>query len=200
VTDSREFFAARAATWDKRFPDDGPRYERAVAALRPRPAGVAVDVGCGTGRALPYLRAAVGPRGTVIGLDLTVQMLAEVRARQRDTTPGGLVLADGARLPLQTASCDSLFAAGLLHHLADPLAGLREFARVCRAGARLALFHPIGRVALAARHGGVPDPDDIRGAAALSVAGRTSGWEVEDVYDGPDRYLALAVRTPHGPD
>ena len=58
-----EFFATRAATWDERFPDDGPRYERAVAELAPRRGGVAVDVGCGTGRALPFLRAAVGPAG-----------------------------------------------------------------------------------------------------------------------------------------
>jgi SAM-dependent methyltransferase len=194
VTDSRDFFAARAATWDDRFPDDGPRYEHAVAELQPRPGGVALDIGCGTGRALPYLRAAVGPRGTVVGLDLTVQMLGEARARKRDATPGGLVRADAARLPVLTGSCDSLFAAGLLHHLRDPIAGLREFARVSRPGARLALFHPIGRAALAARHGGVPAADDIRGEARIAGAFASTGWRVQLVDDSTERYLALAVR------
>ncbi|KPC58360.1 hypothetical protein ADL35_49340 [Streptomyces sp. NRRL WC-3753] len=34
-THVREFFTPRAATWDSRFPDDGPAYEAAVRALAP---------------------------------------------------------------------------------------------------------------------------------------------------------------------
>ncbi|EFE85291.1 predicted protein, partial [Streptomyces albidoflavus] len=70
-THVREFFTPRAATWDSRFPDDGPAYEAAVRALGPRPGDAVLDAGCGTGRALPALRAAVGPAGTVLGADLT---------------------------------------------------------------------------------------------------------------------------------
>jgi SAM-dependent methyltransferase len=189
-----DFFASRAATWDERFPDDGPRYERAVAQLAPRYGGVAVDIGCGTGRALPFLRSAVGPDGCVAGLDLTAQMLDV--AVSRINRPGGLIQADAACLPFSAGSCDALFAAGLLHHLPDPLAGLREFARVSRPGARLALFHPMGRAALAARHGGVPAPDDIRGEARLVPALAATGWVAELVDDADDRYLALAVLAP----
>jgi len=192
--DERNFFAARAATWDERFPDDGPRYDRAVRELAPRFGGVAVDIGCGTGRALPYLRAAVGPNGCVVGIDLTSRMLAEAAGRGRVLPPGGLLLADAARLPLATESCDALFAAGLLHHLADPVGGLREFARIARPHAALALFHPIGRAALAARHGSIPDPDDVRGATVLGRACAATGWLLNSVEDGDDRYLALAIR------
>lgn len=32
-THVQEFFTARAADWDSRFPDDGPAYTAAVAAL-----------------------------------------------------------------------------------------------------------------------------------------------------------------------
>ncbi|MGF1432535.1 SAM-dependent methyltransferase, partial [Kitasatospora sp. LaBMicrA B282] len=56
---TRDFFAARAAGWEERFPDDGPRYAAAVAELAPPPGGAVLDAGCGTGRALPALRAAV---------------------------------------------------------------------------------------------------------------------------------------------
>jgi SAM-dependent methyltransferase len=188
-----DFFATRAATWDQRFPDDAPRYARAVTELVAPAGGVAVDIGCGTGRALPFLRDAVGPRGSVIGLDLTPEMLAT--AAGRATTPGGLIRADAARLPLATASCDALFAAGLLHHLADPIAGLREFARIARPHARLALFHPIGRVALAARHGGTPDPSDVRDPRQLGAARAAAGWQLEQLDDSETRYLATAVFT-----
>ncbi|MEN3614995.1 hypothetical protein AAH979_36370 [Plantactinospora sp. ZYX-F-223] len=40
-----------------------PAYAAAVAQVRPPAGGVAVDVGCGTGRTLPALRHAVGPAG-----------------------------------------------------------------------------------------------------------------------------------------
>ncbi len=190
-----DFFAQRAATWDEKFPDDGPRFERAVAELAPVSGAVAVDLGCGTGRALPYLRAAVGPEGTVVALDLTLAMLTEARDRGRLDGRGGAVRADAARLPLADESCDALFAAGLLHHLDDPAAGLREFARIARPRARLALFHPIGRTALAARHGRRPDPHDIRGEAQLRAAlARTAGGSRPSTMRA-DRYLALAVRT-----
>jgi SAM-dependent methyltransferase len=51
LTETRAFFAPRAATWEQRFPDDDPAYAAAVAELRLRPGQTALDVGCGTGLA-----------------------------------------------------------------------------------------------------------------------------------------------------
>jgi demethylmenaquinone methyltransferase/2-methoxy-6-polyprenyl-1,4-benzoquinol methylase len=38
-----------------------------------------LEIGCGTGRNLPFLRAQVGPAGTVFGVDLSAGMLAKAR-------------------------------------------------------------------------------------------------------------------------
>src|ERR1700710_805950 len=89
AADNQDFFGSRATTWDDKFPDDAPLYERAVSELAPAVGGVVVDIGCGTGRALPFLRTAVGVRGLVIGLDLTAEMLDV--ARRRIAPPGGLL-------------------------------------------------------------------------------------------------------------
>lgn len=151
-THVQDFFGARAADWDTRFPDDGPAYAAAVAEIGLRKGDRVLDAGCGTGRALPPLRAAVGPSGVVLGADLTPAMLeAAVRAgRDRE---GQLLLADVAALPLRAQSLDAVFGAGLIAHLPNPAENLRELARVVRPGGALALFHPIGRAALAARQG-----------------------------------------------
>ncbi|MFF8556871.1 class I SAM-dependent methyltransferase [Streptomyces sp. NPDC015501] len=188
-----DFFTPRAAGWDSRFPDDGPAYAAAVGLLGLRPGDTVLDAGCGTGRALPALRAVVGPRGTVLGADLTPAMLAEaVRAGRGGS--GALLRADVARLPLRDGGVDAVFGAGLLSHLARPEADVAELARVVRPGGTLALFHPIGRAALAARQGRAVTDDDLRAEPRLRVLLAGARWRLESYTDEDDRFLALAVR------
>lgn len=193
-THVQEFFTARAGDWDRRFPDDGPAYAAAVAELGLREGGRVLDAGCGTGRALPPLRAAVGPSGVVLGADLTVAMLREAARAGRDRD-GALLLTDVAALPLRSSSLDAVFAAGLIAHLPDPAGNLREIARVVRPGGLLALFHPIGRAALAARQGRTMTEDDLRAEPNLRALLAGSGWRMTSYADEDDRFLALAVRT-----
>ncbi|MFE0648715.1 class I SAM-dependent methyltransferase [Streptomyces sp. NPDC059534] len=212
-THVREFFGVRAADWDSRFPDDGPAYAAAAEQLGLRPGDAVLDAGCGTGRALPPLRAAVGPTGTVLGVDLTPEMLEQaVRAGRggrndvsdHDGAGAGagagasgtatLLLADVGRLPVRDGALDAVFGAGLISHLADPVADLRELARVVHPGGRLALFHPIGRAALAARHGRQITPDDLRAEPRLRPVLAEAGWRLISYVDEDTRYLALAVR------
>ncbi|WP_405674489.1 class I SAM-dependent methyltransferase [Streptomyces sp. NBC_01511] len=192
-THVQEFFGVRAADWDARFPDDGPAYAAAAAGMGLRPGDSVLDAGCGTGRALTALRDAVGPRGTVLGADLTPEMLAAAVRSGRDTA-GALVLADVARLPLRPRCLDAVFAAGLIAHLPEPATNLRELARVVRPGGRLALFHPIGRAALAARQGRRITPDDLRAEGMLRPLLAGAGWRLDSYVDEDDRFLALAVR------
>ena len=67
-----------------------PRHFRAHAAKRLalRPGQRVLEIGCGTGRNFPYLRAAVEAQGRIYGVDLSAGMLAKARAlceRQRWT-------------------------------------------------------------------------------------------------------------------
>lgn len=192
-THVQEFFSARAAGWDKKFPDDGPAYAAAVAELGLREGARVLDAGCGTGRALTPLRAAVGPSGVVLGADLTPAML-EAAVRAGLGLDGQLLLADVAALPLRSESLDAVFTAGLIAHLPDPAENLRELARVVRPGGTLALFHPIGRAALAARQGRRVTPDDLRAQANLGPLLAGAGWHMTSYVDEDTRFLALAVR------
>lgn len=192
-THVQEFFGARAADWDRRFPDDGPAYAAAVADLGLCPGDAVLDAGCGTGRALPPLRDAVGPGGTVLGADLTPAMLDQaVRAGRHHS--GRLLLADVVLLPLRSGALDAVFGAGLIAHLPQPVDNLRELARVVRPGGTLALFHPIGRAALAARQGRRITEDDLRAEPRLRRLLADSGWRLTSYTDEDTRFLTLAVR------
>jgi ubiquinone/menaquinone biosynthesis C-methylase UbiE len=192
---TREFFASRAATWDTKFGNDLPAYTAAIAEAGLPRGGVVVDVGCGTGRALRPLRAAVGPDGAVIALDLTPEMLAMARPAG-EAASATLVLADARSLPFADAAADAIFAAGLVHHLPDPQAGLRELARVIRPDGLLVLFHPSGRAALAARHGRVLSPDEPLEEGPLRRLTAAAGWALTVYDDAPSRFFAVATRTP----
>lgn len=192
-THVQEFFSARAADWDRRFPDDDPAYAAAVAELGLREGARVLDAGCGTGRAMTPLRAAVGPSGVVLGADLTPAML-EAAVRAGRGLDGQLLLADAAALPLRSESLDAVFAAGLIAHLPHPAENLRELARVVRPSGTLALFHPIGRAALAARQGRRVTPDDLRAEANLAPLLAGAGWRMTSYVDEDTRFLALAVR------
>ena len=71
---------------------------RAVQALGLRAGDTVVDIACGTGLNFALLEKAIGPRGRIVGVDLTDAMLA--RARERVEENGwsnfSLVQADAA--------------------------------------------------------------------------------------------------------
>jgi len=69
------------------LPRRRPGLRAAVAEVGLHPGQTALDAGCGTGRALPHLRAAVGPAGRVLGLDLTPEMLAPPAPTVATPTP-----------------------------------------------------------------------------------------------------------------
>ncbi|HEU4759175.1 MAG TPA: methyltransferase domain-containing protein [Dehalococcoidia bacterium] len=55
--------------------------EEAVARLSLAPGDSVIDVGCGTGLSFGLLHRAVGPRGRIMGVELSPDMLARARER-----------------------------------------------------------------------------------------------------------------------
>ncbi|MFJ8159455.1 methyltransferase domain-containing protein [Streptomyces sp. NPDC096136] len=191
-TATRAFFTRRADAWEERFAYQTPAYEAGVSRMRLAPGGLALDLGCGTGRAMAALRAQVGPEGRVLGIDVTPAMLAAA-ARHGRTRDGQLLAADCTQLPLPRASVRGIFSAGLLDHLPDPHAALGEWARVTAPEGVLVLFHPSGRAERAARHGRTLDPDDLLAEDNLRTALEATGWQLEEYEDAAGHFLARAV-------
>lgn len=71
---------------------------RAVEALRLRPGDTVVEIACGTGLNFPLIQRQIGPRGRIVGVDLTDAMLAQAQHRIESNGWGNvsLVHADAA--------------------------------------------------------------------------------------------------------
>ncbi len=98
----------------------------AIASLDPQPGARVLDAGCGTGEALRWFADAVGPAGTVVGIDLAA---AHATAARACAPAQALVLqADLLHAPLCAGSFDRVWCMNTVNHLRDPLAGARYFA------------------------------------------------------------------------
>lgn len=135
-----------SAAWMYRLTGASRHQRFAVGALRLRPGDTVVDMGCGTGLNFPRLRAAVGPAGRIIGVDLTDAMLARARRRieREGWTNVQLVEADLAEyvFPPELGAAIATFA---LEMVPEYDAVIRRVAAALPPGRRLALYglkHP----------------------------------------------------------
>jgi ubiquinone/menaquinone biosynthesis C-methylase UbiE len=108
-----------------------------VDVASPRRGDSVLDVGCGTGLVTHLLAASVGPRGSVVGIDLSARMLDLARPRAQ---PNTILLPMAAEhMVFRDRSFDLITYGQSLPYLADPLASLEEAARLLRPGGRVAL-------------------------------------------------------------
>jgi demethylmenaquinone methyltransferase / 2-methoxy-6-polyprenyl-1,4-benzoquinol methylase len=106
---------------------------RAARAAGLTQGGSALDVACGSGKLTAELARLAGPRGRVVGLDFSPQMLDVAR---RDHPGIEFIEGDALKLPFEDASFDACTIAFGLRNLAEPVKGLREMVRVVRPGGR----------------------------------------------------------------
>ena len=90
----RAFFGPRAADWERRVAKDAAQIERAVNEANLRTGMTVLELGCGTAPAAPWLRAAVGPGGRVIAVDVTPEMIGQARRAGRGAVTGLVVASD----------------------------------------------------------------------------------------------------------
>ena len=138
---SRAFFNAVAEDWvelNREILGDFDLPAHVEQAL-PAGCGTAVDLGCGTGAVLGRL---LGRVPHVIGVDGALGMLNLCRRRlgagqRQDSDRLSLRIGELCHLPLKDHEADFASVNLVLHHLADPAAGLAEIQRILKPGGRL---------------------------------------------------------------
>lgn len=132
----QSFYGRWATLYDglaRYTPGIGALRREAVAALDLDRGDTVLDLGCGTGANLPYLRAAVGSSGAVVGVDLTRGMLGRAR---------GLVDANGwqnvhvvqgdATRPPARSGVDGVLASFVVGMLDDPASAVDDWCDLAR--------------------------------------------------------------------
>ena len=124
-------------------------------ALEPKPGDSILELGCGHGRSLSRLAAAVAPHGRIVGIDPSEVMRRTAKRRSRREIAAGLVsveTGDSEGVPYPADSFDKWISVHTVYFWPDLRAGLCEAVRVLRPGGELFLgFHPSDNADVAAQ-------------------------------------------------
>ena len=112
---------------------------RTIDLLDLRAGDIVLDVACGTGLSFPLLRDRVGPRGKVIGVELSPDMLAQAQAR---VAVNGWTNVELVQAAMEDAPIHDALDAILFNYTHDVLrspAALERIFAHARPGARVAV-------------------------------------------------------------
>jgi ubiquinone/menaquinone biosynthesis C-methylase UbiE len=128
---SQAYYTQTAANYDSyQLHQDDEHYNALMflrGAIAEKQYKSLLDVGCGTGRALQYLKAAC-PTLHTIGVE-PVEALRQI-ALEKGIGAHQMVAGDGYHLPFADHSFDCVSAFGVLHHVEHPEQVIAEMCRV----------------------------------------------------------------------
>jgi len=133
-----------------------------------------LDLGSGAGADVIISARRVGPSGTVIGLDMTDEMLAVARANVDEAGVSNVRLVKGfiEDIPLPDASVDVVISNCVINLSGDKQRVLAEVARVLRPGGRFAVSDVIAG----------PDMDEATRADMAAYTGCIAGALTHDEF------------------
>jgi len=163
-SDAQAFYGRWARLYDlvaRHTPGVRRVRRRAVAACQLEPGDTVVEMGCGSGANLPLLCDAVGPDGTVIGIDFTRPLLDRARALVGEQATGlgvppayenvSLVRGDATSPPID-GPVDAVLATFVVGMLDDPAAAVDDWCDLLADDGYLVLLNaksseePVGRL------------------------------------------------------
>ncbi|QLK25739.1 class I SAM-dependent methyltransferase [Natrinema zhouii] len=134
---AQEFYGRWARLYDliaRRTPGIARLRERAAAACRLEPGDTVVEMGCGTGANLPFLREQVGPEGTVIGIDFTRPVLERAHAVTAEYDNVHVLQGDATQPPVDRgdvpgtdSGIDAVLATFVVGMLEDPAGAVDDW-------------------------------------------------------------------------
>ena len=150
------------------------------------PVGTYLDAGCGDGRYLSALPE-LGPLpARIVGVDIAESIL---RTARKATAAAGfepeLVRANLESLPFEGEEFDLVVSIQVLEHLLDPVAGVRDLARVLRPSGALLLSTDNSRMLIT----------KALNAPRWALPARSASPDARAAFDFPHSAYSLARRT-----
>lgn len=187
-----------AAEWDLDYTaEDLERLARLVDSMKVPLGSHILDLGCGTGILFDMLRRKVGTKGSVTGVDFSIQMVQRAH-RNFPFNNINVVDADVSALPFADKTFDIGIGFRAFPHFGDKRKALAEIHRVLKPAAKLSVIHLVSSKQLAMHHhrqGGAVADDVLPTADEMKRMFAEAGFAHLAIDDHPNLYLATAINS-----
>ncbi|MBL4632469.1 MAG: methyltransferase domain-containing protein, partial [Kofleriaceae bacterium] len=184
-----------ADKWAKRFDKKGRKSwqmpKEVIARMKITKGMRVADIGAGTGYFLPHLSAAVGEKGSVVGLDIEKDMVRYMRERAKKEKLGNVTAEISATDDpgLAPSSLDRVLIVNTWHHIADRVGYAKKLAKGLAEGGTVTIVD----FTMEAKHGPKKShrllPDSI--VKELKAAGLSAEIITEKL---PDQYIVVGSK------
>lgn len=108
--EARKYYNSISNIYDWITASEKKFFRKGVEILSVSPGERILEVGCGTGRALAMISKELSSSGSLVGLDLSHQMLLESQQKNQSQTPAPyFIQGDGVNLPIKNNFFDAVF-------------------------------------------------------------------------------------------
>lgn len=186
----RDFFDRLAGKWDESRGQDDKKLGRLIEMAGIHTGDRILDIGCGTGVLLPFLKEAVGEEGSVTGLDFSANMIARAQEKHRRITGISYVVADileyKPAVPFTRITCLNFYP-----HVQDKKSFLCRMKSFLAKQGALIIMHDMSRAAVNAIHGqsSVVTEDRLPPVDELAELLAETGFVVETTADTEELYF-----------
>ena len=184
---------AFASKWNSPARDEWQKPEEIVASLGVRLGATVADLGAGTGYLIEFLRAAVGPDGHVVALDVEPAMIRFIEARKSTEGWGNVDVRLNAHddPALRRASVNAVVTLNTWHHVAERTAFARRIHAGLTDGGRFVIVDFITD-----RTAGQGPPMEMRLAPEVVIAElEAAGFSARVIEETlPRHYIVVATR------
>jgi len=149
----RDYFNYLAESWDATRAHDAARLAELIAKSGILTGQTVLDIGCGTGVLLPFLRDAVGPSGSIMGIDIADNMV-KIAAEKIKHFINVTVLRTDIMEYSPVRRFDHITCLNFFPHIQDRPAFLQKaIAEWLVPGGWLHVFHDLSRAQVNSIHG-----------------------------------------------
>ncbi len=115
------------------------RIARAITHMNIQPGEIVLDIGVGTGNAMPFYPK----HGKIIGVDLSSGMLKLARKKSEENNYENITVFQGnaLELPFEDSSFDHIFISHVISVVSRPELLVKEAQRVAKPGARIVILN-----------------------------------------------------------
>jgi predicted TPR repeat methyltransferase len=193
----REFFNALAESWDKTRAHKPAHLAKLVKRTRIRTNQSVLDVGCGTGVLLPFLREAAGTDARIVGIDIADNMVKIAAEKMREYVNVSVLRSDIMEYHpaevFEHVTCLNFFP-----HIQNRSAFLQQVGgEWLVTGGWLHIFHDLSRMQVNAIHGEseTVKEDRLPPCEAVGELLTAAGFTAVQCYEDDTCYFVQGQKT-----